>query len=301
MPTFRPFDPRRRRALRAAANAAGAGLLSACSPATLVQAITPTGHFTLEDDVAYGDDPRQRLDVYIPRAPSAPTGGAPVVVFFYGGSWQRGNRKLYAFVGEALSRVGFVAVLPDYRVWPQVAFPVFVEDGARAVAWAVAQAARFSGDARKVVVAGHSAGGHIAALLALDDHYLGAAGTPGVLRGMAGLAGAYDFLPLTDPTLQALFATARSIDLTQPINFAHRSAPPLWLAHGTSDRVVLPRNSTHLAERTRALGGRAELALYEGYGHFDIVARLAAPLRPSSTLQQDLAGFVRSVTSTPQA
>jgi acetyl esterase/lipase len=107
--------------------------MSSCAPASLLNALVPSGTYILSDGIPYGEGPRRRLDVYRPG--EAGPGPRPVVVFFYGGSWQNGNRADYRFVGEALAAMGFVAVLPDYRLHPDGLFPGFVEDGAAAVRW----------------------------------------------------------------------------------------------------------------------------------------------------------------------
>ena len=148
-----------RRAFLALGGVAAAG----CSPAVVLNALAPDG-LAREAGLAYGEGPSRRLDVYAPPAAGGPR---PVVVFFYGGSWQNGKREDYRFAGAALAAEGFVAMVPDYRKYPEVRFPGFVEDGASAVAWARREAARFGGDPSKLWVMGHSAGAHIAALLAL--------------------------------------------------------------------------------------------------------------------------------------
>ena len=164
-------------------------VLGGCSKFDLLNAAVPRGGYALDRDVAYGPLPRQRLDVYRPRERVKPAG---VVVFFYGGDWQNGSKADYRFVGQALASRGFVAVLPDYRLYPQVTFPAFVEDGALAVRWAHDHL----GDAGPLHLMGHSAGAHVAALLALDDHYLKNVGLDrGAVRAAALLSGPYNFVP----------------------------------------------------------------------------------------------------------
>lgn len=240
------------------------------------------------EHAAYGPDPRQALDVYRP-AGSKP---APIVVFFYGGRWQDGRRADYAFVGRALAARGIVAVVADYRHYPQVRFPGFVEDAARAVAWTHANAARLGGDPQRLHVAGHSAGAHLAALLGTDARYLRAVGLqPRDLRGVVGIAGPYDFLPLTDPQLQRIFAPREAWSASQPVNFVDGDEPPFLLLHGADDRVVWPRNSERLATRLQAAGVAVEQRIYPDLGHARILLAIRFP-RLAPTLV-DLAGFVR--------
>ncbi|HJQ58567.1 MAG TPA: alpha/beta hydrolase, partial [Vineibacter sp.] len=177
--------------------------LSACSPADLLNATVPDTGYRRLSDIAYGDDPRQRLDLYIPQRPDP---SRSVVVFFYGGSWDSGRRQNYHFVAQALADAGFWVVLPDYRIFPQVRFPAFVEDGAAAVRWTQSQIAAHGGDPGRLFLAGHSAGAHIALMLATRTPYLERAGVErGKLRGVIGIAGPYDFLPLSSDRLKEIF------------------------------------------------------------------------------------------------
>jgi len=209
------------------------------------------------------------LDVY------RPVGGArnaPVVVFFYGGSWQSGERNYYRFVGEALSRRGVLVLIPDYRKAPKDVFPAFMEDGATAVAWARAHAADYGGDPRRVFLMGHSAGAHIAALLATDGQFLAAQGLhPRDLAGVIGLSGPYDFLPLTDPKVMQALGPSAGWPSTQPVNFVDGDEPPFLLLHGDADTTCWPSNSQHLAARLRAHNEPAELVIVPGVGHIGML------------------------------
>ena len=230
------------------------------------------------------------LDIYAPAASNA-----PVVIFLYGGGWQAGDRSLYRFIGAALAGQGFATVIPDYRVWPEARFPRFIQDAALAVAWTRANIARFGGDLARIFLLGHSAGAHIAAMLTLDRQWLGAAGLnpDEALAGMAGLAGPYDFLPLTDPVHGEIFAPAGDLALTQPITFARGDAPPLFLATGARDRVVRPANSINLANGVTAAGGRAEVHRYPGIGHALILGAFAGALTWCAPVLNDAARFFR--------
>ena len=283
-----------RRSLLALGGASAASLaaLAACSPIRIVNALTPGDGVAVTPGLAYGDDPAHRLDIY---APAAAKGARPVVVFFYGGSWQNGRREDYYFAGAGLAAKGFVAMLPDYRKYPQVVFPGFVEDAAQAVAWARRNAARFGGDSTRLFVMGHSAGAHLAAMLSLDAQYLGARGlAPKDLAGLVGLAGPYDFLPLRDPVLKTIFAPEATIARTQPITFASAGAPPAFLATGADDTTVNPRNTANLSARLRSLGVRVEEKRYEGLNHYTIVGALGEPLRSRNPVYGDVIAFLRS-------
>jgi acetyl esterase/lipase len=228
------------------------------------------------------------LDVYAPEASQAAT---PVVLFLYGGRWRSGHREDYAFVGEALAAAGVLTLVADYRRYPEVRFPGFVEDVALATAWARTHAAALGGDPERLFLAGHSAGAHIAALLATDAQYLAAVGMhPRELAGVVGIAGPYDFLPLTDADLIAVFGAKEDWPQSQPVNFVSGDEPPFLLLHGTGDRLVWLRNSERMASKLKAAGSDVELRRYPGVGHIRILASLRfgglAPVR------EDLLGFV---------
>jgi acetyl esterase/lipase len=213
------------------------------------------------------------LDVYMPRATNDP---APVVVFFYGGSWEGGRRRWYRYVGEALAAHGVVAVIPDYRKYPAVHFPGFMHDAATATKWAFDHAGEFGGDAQRVFVMGHSAGGHIAALLACDKRYLAQVGlTPRALAGMIGLAGAYAFLPYEDDEALIFGNDAKGRYDSQPINFVDGDEPPMLLLQGKDDDEVAPNNAEVMAERAQAMDGTAVLKLYPDTGHGDLLLAFA--------------------------
>ncbi|HEU4665854.1 MAG TPA: alpha/beta hydrolase [Dokdonella sp.] len=231
------------------------------------------------------------LDVYRPPHPDGPT---PVVLFFYGGSWRNGDRGQYAFVGRALAARGVLAVIADYRRYPQGVFPRFEEDAAAAARWTFDHAAEFGGDARRVFVAGHSAGAHIAALLASDSHYLAAKGlAPRDFAGAIGIAGPYDFLPLTDPKLIEVFGAPDAWPASQPVRFIDGDEPPFLLLQGAADRIVDPRNAGAMADALRRQDAAVEQRYYPGVGHFRILAGLRFPsLAPTL---DDVLAFVRAI------
>lgn len=249
--------------------------------------------------LSYADGPRHGLDVYVPAGPGQ---GRPVVVFFYGGGWEEGERGSYRFIAAALAGRGFVTVVPDYRVYPQVRFPAFLQDAALAVRWAHDHAAQFGGDGGRLVLVGHSAGAHIAAMLTFDRQWLADVGLDATrdLRGMVGLAGPYDFLPLHSRTLEAIFGTGPALERTQPITFVDGGEAPVFLATGAHDATVDPGNTERLAARIRARGGRVDTRLYGWVDHRTLIGAFGWPLRPLAPVLADTAAFIRSVTG-PQA
>lgn len=266
-------------------------LVAACSPVNLLNAMVPNHGFTVQRDIAYGDLERQKLDIYVPTQRTGES--SPVVVFFYGGGWEGGDKKDYKFVGEALSSHGITVVIPDYRVYPEVIFPDFVDDAAAAVAWTWSNIERYAGDKQQLFIAGHSAGAHIASLLVLDPDYLKKyALTPDYVNGMIGLAGPYDFLPLKSDTLKTIFGPQEKRWQSQPINFVGGNNPPMLLMVGSRDLTVWPRNSYRLADKISEQGGEVELLKFPDYGHVAMVAKLAKPLRGDGAILQPILDFI---------
>ncbi len=256
----------------------------------------PSGMMVAQD-VRYGsDDPIQAVDVYAPRD-IQPGERRPVVVWFHGGAWIKGSRPFYGFAGRALASEGFVVVVAGYRLGAAGHWPRFMEDGAAAVRWAHAHAARYGGDPDRIVLAGHSAGAHIAALLTLDPRWLGPMVRPGgAVRGLVGLSGPYDFLPF-EPGDRADVAMgdARPLSATQPITYVRPDAPALFLGTGDADTTVRPRNSRALAAAERAAGGRVTLVEWHGLEHEDVVKALSLPFRSTAPVLRDASAFIREV------
>lgn len=220
---------------------------------------------------------------------------------FYGGRWSSGSRRDYGFVGKALATRGWVVVIPDYRLYPAVRYPQFLDDCALAVAWTRQHAGQFGGDGERLVLMGHSAGAYNAAMLALEPHRLGSVGTPPWLRGMVGMGGPYDFLPITDPVLRHVFGPPEQWPGTQPVNHVAAGTPPMLLVHGADDVTVRPRNSAALAARVTANGGDATELLLPGLEHVWPLAALAAPLRWRAPVLDRIDDFLQRVTSSPDA
>jgi acetyl esterase/lipase len=267
-----------------------AGLaLSACVP--LLNATIPRAGYTIKPDVAYGADPRQKLDLYIPDGLKGP---APVILFFYGGSWQSGSKDLYRAFGQAFASQGIVVAVADYRVYPQVKYPAFLDDGARAFRFVHDHIAAAGGDPNRVFLAGHSAGAYIAVMLVSDLHYLKAAGVdPSQVHGVIGIAGPYDFLPLKDPALIDIFGGA-DVRATQPIDYIDGKRAPMLLAHGTADETVGIGNSRRMAKKLESFGSAVEVKEYQDVGHAGIILSLAPWFRSRTTLRDDIVAFVEA-------
>ncbi len=267
--------------------------LALSSLPSLYSSIVADSGSTLEQGLPYGPHGRNLLDVYRPASGDR---SGPIVLFLYGGGWRSGERSTYGFVGAALAARGITTVIPDYRLFPQVKFPSFVEDAARAYAWVHTNLAALSGDWRPIVVIGHSAGAHIAALLALDSRYLSANGTA-LTRpaGFVGLAGPYAFDPTTYPTTAEIFTPAAPSQDARPISFVSERAPPALLLHGTKDKTVGLWNTRALADALQARGKDVRKIELEGIGHAGLMLAISRPLRWRAPVLREIVAFVNSI------
>jgi acetyl esterase/lipase len=272
-----------------------AALLSACTGLALTVANVPAmfAHVKRTPDVAFGPGARDRLDVFQPSRAGAKS--LPVIIFWHGGGWVDGTKGYYRFVGAALAQLGYVTILPNYRVYPEVRFPSFLEDGARAVAWTEQHAADYGADPHRIVLMGHSAGAHMAAMLALNHSYLERAGadTHDII-GLIGLSGPYRLTPNTK-VLNTIFSSPYAPKDWQVIPYASSDAPPALLLHGGGDTLVWPSNTSELTLALRAYGVRVQSKIYPGRGHADTVAALSILARARAGVLQDVSNFMRSL------
>ena len=271
--------------------AAATGLLSGCFGT--LNALIPSSTHSRSADIAYGAGPRQKLDVYKP-ATAPPPGGYPVAVYFYGGSWTFGDRAEYEFLGESLASRGILAVVADYRRYPEVLFPEFVADSASATAWTLDNAARFGGNPKRVFAFGHSAGAYNAAMVAIDPRWLAAHGRQrSDLAGWIGLAGPYDFYPLGMTSVQPIFNHPDYPPDSQPALFPLAGTPLAFLAAGAQDSMVEPHHNTlGMARRLQEAGVPVTVKLYPNVDHVMVVATFAWPLRWLGWTLGDVAGFI---------
>ena len=275
----------------------GAALAAGCGRAGFLAANIPAafGDYKRHPNIPYGDDPRHRLDVYVPDTLSKTP---PLVVFWHGGRWTFGDKADYRFVGAALTELGYVAMLPNYRRYPEVKMAGFMHDTALAAVWAAAHAADFGASPDRLYLMGHSSGAHMAALVTLDSRYFAAAGRDAPrIAGLIGLSGPYDFLPLHDADTEDMFGPPENYPESQPINFVRPGAPPMLLVHGLKDETVWPKNSRNLATALHAQGVAATLKLYPKLGHADTVAALSKPARGRAPTMADIEEFVRQPSS----
>ncbi len=272
---------------------------AACTQTAFLVANLPT-HFNetiIVHDRAYGPDPAQKLDIYVPS--NARETPLDVIVFFYGGRWTYGAKEDYRFVGMTFAEKSFLVVIPDYRKYPQVRFPEFVEDAAKALNWVHEHIAESHGNPARIHVMGHSAGAHIGALLAADPHYLADQGNDRslVIHDFAGLAGPYAFTP-DEPDLEEMFGPPENYPNMQVTTFIDGTQPPMLLLHGDRDRAVKYANVEKLQQRIKERGGCVRSDLYPGANHKDLIGALSWLNPRHLPVADDITKFFESCSET---
>ncbi|MBX2805903.1 MAG: alpha/beta hydrolase [Hyphomicrobiales bacterium] len=271
---------------------AGSATLYASNSFTIANLPTLFSNVSVSSDLSYGPLEAQRLDIYTPE--TSENHSLPVIVFFYGGRWTEGRKQDYAFVGHRLAKQGFIVVIPDYRKYPNVKFPVFVEDGAAATAWVHSYIADHGGDPDRLFLAGHSAGAHIAALIAVDPKYLQAhRKTRNIISAFAGLAGPYNFIP-EDEDLKDMFGPPERYKQMQAPEFIDGQQPPMLLLHGLDDDVFRLYNSKTLAAKIRDIGGDVEIKTYPGIDHIEIIGALTVFWNHKAPVANDLVNYFQT-------
>lgn len=281
-----------RRALRLLSPLLPLAALAGCSGADFVNSMVPKGGYRVITDIGYGDGPRRTLDLYVPDGAPA---SLPTILFLYGGGWTSGAKADYLFVGQAFAARGYAVAVADYRLYPEARYPAFVEDGAAAVAWVKTRMAAETGVApRALYLMGHSAGAYNAAMLALDSRWLGTHGLRPceTIDAFVGLAGPYDFRPITGRSLPTIFG-GPSPDGVMPLDHVSRGPPPMLLISGLDDTTVRPANSRALAAKARAAGGTVEEKYYPDIGHIWLAGSLGAPLQHMAPTVNDVDAFLK--------
>ena len=250
-------------------------------------------------NLSYGELPAQRLDVYVPAGKV--TMPRAMVIFWHGGRWTFGDKRDYRFVGAALAAMGCIAVIPNYRHYPHVKLAGFMHDAAQAWVFAAAKACEFGADERRIYLMGHSAGAHLAALLALDARYLAAmTQRPPRAAGVIGLSGPYDFLPLAEADVQDMFGPPEKYQESQPIHYVSAAAPPFLLIHGLKDATVRPKNARNLAAALQRMQVPVTLRLPE-VGHAATAAALSSLLRDRLGVRREIAAFIQPPTNSARS
>jgi len=273
-----------------ALTATGAALLRRHFFAVINLLVSRAG-YCIHQGLAFGPEPRQKLDIYVPSELAAPSA---VVLFFYGGGWQGGDRANYRAFGQAFASAGMVTVVADYRLYPEVKYPGFVEDAAGAMAFVRAHAARYGGDPDRIFLAGHSAGAYNAVMLASEPKFLAArGGNLDWIRGVIGIAGPYNFLPMRDPLYVDMFHGTNNTD-SMPVHHVDGPRPPMLLISGSADRTVRLSNTHDMSERLKSFGSDVKVIFYEGVGHMGVILSLVRGFRSLAPLRRDMIEFIRA-------
>lgn len=271
--------------------------LCSCTQVSLfiVNGLAEFDDYAVVENIPYGPNKLNHLDIYIPPSPDTQSPlKMPVIVFFYGGCWggcDTGLKEDYQFVAQALTSQGYIAVVADYRRYPEVRFPEIIDDARQATEWVKLNIEQYGGNANSIFLMGHSAGAHLAAMLTLDESYLSLQ-TRQAIRGFIGLAGPYDFLPFTEPYQYKVFAPQDAYPESQPINFVDGAEAPLLLLYGNDDTTVKPRNIINLAAKVQQLGGKVKTRYYDDIDHIGILAALSIPLRSRTSVLDDINQFI---------
>jgi acetyl esterase/lipase len=265
-------------------------LLSSCSGRQALDFFVPKTGYHIRHGIAYGTDPRQKMDIYIPDRQQQP---GCTVLFFYGGRWTTGSRDLYKFAGQAFASKGCVTAIADYRVYPKVRYPVFVEDSAKAFVFLHEHARDYGANPDRLFLAGHSAGAYNAVMLTVEPTFIRAAGgKPSWIKGTIGVSGPYDFLPFTDADVIDIFSTDKS-EATQPINHVHAGLPPMLLVTGANDTEVKPKNTINMAAQLRHFHDPVTVHIYPDARHEAIILSLLNGFRGKTPLLNDIDRFIR--------
>ncbi len=237
----------------------------------------------LKRDVSYGDDAKQRLDVYAPKDAK----NAPIVVFVHGGEWARHDKAEVSYKPKFLNENGVVFVSINYRLSPPATHPAHVSDVAAAVRWVVDHASEFGGDPKKIVLMGHSAGCHLVTLAALDPRYLAAVKLrPADLRGVvAWSGGAYDLAEkvgeggMYAPYVRQAFGDSPAAwqDASPVAHVGDAKPLPPFLFISVERGNASHEASERLARLIREAQGKADSKLIDGRDHFNANHLLGAP------------------------
>lgn len=238
------------------------------------------------ENLSYGPHDLNRLDVYAPENARQ----APVIVFFHGGRWQQGSKNIYKFVGQRFVSLGYVVVIPDYRKFPQVKYPEFVREGAKAIQWVQDNASRYGGNPQQIFLMGHSSGAHTAAMLSVNENYL----PDGIVKGFAGLAGPFDFIPQAED-IRAIFGPPANFPKLRVTGYVDANDPPMLLLHGSADEAVKLSNLKKLKAGLNRHGVRVESKIYPDISHAGIVEALTWVYDDKAPVAQDVNEFFRSL------
>lgn len=260
--------------------------LAGCSAVQVINSISKIHNATVQENIAFDTNPRLTLDLYLPKPPdSEAKTNTPVIVFFYGGSWNRGEKSEYEFVGRRLASMGYITAIPNYRVYPEAKYPQFLEDGAKASAkvlelLSAPEYKPYKPDNRLIMM-GHSAGAYNAAMLAMDDRWLGQQNInrQASIKGLIGLAGAYNIYPICVEEVRPVFDHPNYPAQSQPIDYVSTSNVPTLLLTPESDELVsTKKNSLSLHQALLESKTPSKVVAVKGTDHITVLGTLSPVL-----------------------
>ena len=241
-------------------------ILASCTSLAsyLANSSVDESELNINSNIAYGQKDVQKLDIISAKNQDAKS---PVIIFYYGGGYSDGSKEMYLFIADYFAKRGYVVAIPDYSKYPNVKFPEFVEDGALAFNWVKDNISKYGGDANDIILIGHSAGAHIAALLTYDENY----GVSENVKSFIGLAGPYNFIP-EEEKYKKIFGPPENYKNMHVDNFVDGNEAPALLLWGAEDEIVGKRNIEILSDAINWKGGNVQTQILKNVDHISIIS-----------------------------
>jgi acetyl esterase/lipase len=228
-------------------------------------------------DIAYkegdgADVERHRLDLYLPKGQK----DFPVLLFVHGGSWKSGNKKLYEPLGKLYAKNGVGTVIINYRLSPKVVHPAHIQDVAKAFAWIHTNIGKYGGDPSNLFICGHSAGGHLVALLGTNEAYLKAENLATAdIKGVIGISGVYTILP--SPPFKAVFGEDKEVLKTaSPMEHVGTKHPPFLILYAEKDYFMLDVMAEQFCKKLNENSCEATVHKLAERDHISIIVHMAS-------------------------
>ncbi len=273
--------------------------LGGCSALGVINSVSKIYTVETKQNIAFDSHPKLQYDLYYPKSKNTSLNETPVIVFFYGGSWNRGDKSEYEFVGRRLASMGYIIAVPNYRLYPEVKYPAFLEDNIKAVKAIQSEIKKTEyaalKPAEKFIMMGHSAGAYNAAMLAFDPTWASQIQSDknALIKGFIGMAGAYNIYPIKDTEVQPVFHHPDYPPESQPIQFAGKTQPPsLILSPETDTLVSIERNSQTLHNALSEAGNTSVIKTIEGTDHVTLIATLSPLLFFKGSSTEPIKEFV---------
>jgi len=230
-------------------------------------------------DIKYSDSHNQKLDIY---APKKQTESKEVLVFIHGGRWNSGRKSQYKFLGKRLARKGVVAVIIDYRLSPETAYEGMATDAAMALKWVKENVVSYGGNDQRIFISGHSAGGHLAALVSADNHYFDSLNIENPIKGTIlidafGLD-MYSFLSnknyQKEETYYAMFSKDPATwKRGSPINYINKNIPPVLIFTGGKTYPAIKQSNKSFQEAVRLYHPDTKLIVVKNKKHVAMITQ----------------------------